>query len=737
MHTLHPDYSIIISPAGNDNSFIFYNTRLTVLIVILLTNCLHKVSYTKQPPMKIFTHILSICAVLVLGACSDDSRKSSLAVVQKGAADISGWDYSSLGEVELKGDWEFYYGRLLEPQDFKKPSVEKPSYIKVPNAWDSFVYNGKKIGSYGFSTYRLNIHTGSDDPLSFKIMPPNSAYKLWANGVFHGECGKVAQKYEDEIPMFRTMIYNIKPVNKQIELIIQVSNHSIYLGGIIIPVSAGPAEIVYTERTNKIAFDVFIFASLIVISIYYMGLFLMRTSDMSYIYFSIFTLLLAARSLVTNEMYLYQIFPDADWQMMCKIDFLATTLCVPVFIYFIYLLHPVARNNRIRMFFVVCAVIYSYLILFFPARIYSPYLTVFNIITIIGCIYIVNMLVRFVAARQEGAQLALIGFILLFGTVINDVLSVNNIIHTIQLSSIGVFCFVMSQSIISSMKFANAYRRIEDLSHNLEIKVRTRTSELEHEKEMLRIRNSTIENELTIAKKIQKQLIPRHSPVENIYAFYKPMDKVGGDFYDFLKYRDTDKIGIFLSDVSGHGVPAAFITSMVKTSILQAGADREDPSLLLTSLNELLLNQTGGHFVTAFYGIFSPSTRDFMFSNSGHNPPYKISQGCVSTIEGNKSIPLAIMNTASMASGNKTRSNSTITLEKGSKILFFTDGLTETVSKNDSKVFFEDMLTGELLLKYSSLPPIDFIYSIYKELVNFHGSESFEDDVCMICMDVE
>ena len=687
--------------------------------------------------MKHYKHIVLFVAVLMFGACSDRTGKNSLPIVQKGAADISGWDYSSRGAVELNGEWEFYYGRLIEPGDFKKPSAEMPSYIEVPTAWDNYVHNGKRIGSFGYATYRLKVYTGSDEPLNFKIMPPNSAYKIWANGIFYRESGKVAQRFEDEIPRYQLVVYNVKPVNKQIELVIQVSNHSIYLGGIIIPVSAGPDEIVYGEKTNRIAFDVFIFASLIIISIYYLGLFLMRTSDRSNIYFSIFTLLLAARSLVTNEMFLYQVFPDANWQMMYKIDFLATTLCVPVFIYFIYLLYPVAMNNRVRMFFVVCAVIYSYLILFFPARIYSPYLAVYNVITILGCIYIVYMLIRSVTDKQEGAQLALIGFMLLFATVINDILSVNNIIHTIQLSSLGVFLFILSQSIISSMKFASAYRRIEDLSYNLEIKVRMRTSELEHEKEMLRIRNSTIENELTIAKKIQKQIIPRHSPVENIYAFYKPMDKVGGDFYDFLKYRDNEKIGIFLSDVSGHGVPAAFITSMVKTSILQAGTDRENPSSLLTNLNELLLNQTGGHFVTAFYGIYTPSTREFVFSNSGHNPPYIVSQGSVSTIEGNKSIPLAIMNNASLASGNKPRSNSTITLDKGSKILFYTDGLTEAVSKNEPRAFFEDILTGELLIKYSSLSPVDFIYSIYKELVNFHGSESFEDDVCMICMDIE
>lgn len=687
--------------------------------------------------MKLYKHIVLLLAIVATGACSDDNRKSSLPMVQKGSADISGWDYHSRGSVELNGDWEFYYGQLLEPQDFNKPSAEKPSYIKVPNAWDGFVHNEKKIGSWGYATYRLVILTGSDEPLYFNIMPPNSAYRIWANGAYLGECGKVGKNRAEEIPQYKLMVYSITPVNRKIDLIIQVSNFNIYLGGIVIPVRAGPREVIYGQKLKRVAFDVFISASLLIISIYYLGLFLMRRSDRSNIYFSIFTLLLAARSLVTNEMFLFQYFPDANWQLFFKSDFLAITLSVPVFLHFIYLLYPVAVNSRVRMIFILCSAVYSYMILFFPIRVYSPYLPVYNIITFFACLYITYILLKAVIDKQEGAQLAFIGFLLLFATVTNDILTANYIINTIMLSSFGVFAFILLQSLISSMKFANAYRRIEDLSYNLEIKVRMRTAELEHEKELLRIRNSTIENELTIAKKIQKQIIPRHSPVENIYAFYKPMDKVGGDFYDFLKYRDNEKIGIFLSDVSGHGVPAAFITSMVKTSILQAGTDREDPCNLLTNLNELLLNQTGGHFVTAFYGIYSPDTRDFIFSNSGHNPPYIISQGCVKTIEGNKSIPLAIMNNASLAAGNKPRSNSSITLEKGSKILFYTDGLTEAVSKNNPKAFFEDILTGELLVKYSSLSPVEFIYSIYKELVQFHGSESFEDDVCMICMNVE
>lgn len=687
--------------------------------------------------MKTYIHIVFISAVLLLNSCSCHYDKNKQTVVKNGIADISSWNFSSEGIIELNGNWEFYYGRLLEPGDITPTEAQGASYINVPDSWDSFLFNGKKIGSYGHSTYRLKIFTGSDRSLFLKIMPPNSAYRIWINGTFLYECGKVGDGPSNEIPAYRFEVIEVKPVNGTIEIVMQVSNYSIYLGGLQLPAKIGLREDIYSDKENRIAFDMFIFASLLVISIYYCGLFIMRKTEKSHLFFSIFTLMLSIRSLIINEMFIYQIFPHAHWQLFLKMDFLVTTLCVPVFIFFIYLLYPAAVKKKVMLFFNISAALYSSVIVFTKANTYSHFLPAFNIITIAACLYVVHVLAKAVKDRQEGAKLALCGFLILFVTVINDILVVNNMIYTIQLSSFGVFSFILMQSFISSMKFANAYKSIEELSHNLETKVAERTGELEKEKELLRVRNETIENELIIAKKIQKQIIPRHSPVENIHVFYKPMDKVGGDFYDFLRYRDSDKIGIFLSDVSGHGVPAAFITSMVKTSILQAGANRENPSSLLSSLNELLLNQTGGHFVTAFYGIFNPQTRELIYSNFGHNPPFIISPKSVDIIDGQKSLPLAILNNQSLHAINKGGSNNSIILDKGNKILFYTDGLTEAVSKNDQNAYFENVLVSDLIPEYAVKPPGEFIARIYDELVKFHGSDSFEDDICMICMEVE
>jgi serine phosphatase RsbU (regulator of sigma subunit) len=245
-----------------------------------------------------------------------------------------------------------------------------------------------------------------------------------------------------------------------------------------------------------------------------------------------------------------------------------------------------------------------------------------------------------------------------------------------------------------------------------------------------------IEGEIELARNIQQQLIPSKNPDKNIYSFYKPMNRVGGDFYDFILFRDSDKIGIFLSDVSGHGVPAAFITTIIKTGIFQSGMAKEDPASLLMFLNNILIHHSGGNFVTAFYGIYNPSDRSLVFSNAGHNSPFLINSYGVNDLKGSKSKPLAIMSNEQLIEKNQSYSNTEVYLEKSSKLLLYTDGLVETTSKNDKNLYFEDAGMYQLLADLQKLPCGDFIKNIYRNLIQFSGNENFEDDICMICVDI-
>ncbi len=279
----------------------------------------------------------------------------------------------------------------------------------------------------------------------------------------------------------------------------------------------------------------------------------------------------------------------------------------------------------------------------------------------------------------------------------------------------------------------------DDLSafkDNLEKIVEARTSELESERYLLSEKNKIIENDIFLAKTIQQGLIPRYSPVSYISSFYKPMAVVGGDFYDFIKFRESNKIGIFISDVSGHGVPAAFITSMLKTTILQSGNRKENPAELLSYINEVLQDQTAGNFITAFYGIFDPEKKTLLYANAGHPVPYIITDDVITQLPKGGSTALAFFTNSFLEESNKAYRNFEEILPESSKLFLYTDGLTEACHI-DNNIFFEDESMLEIFNENKNLSPQLFIENLFKGLITFRGDDSFEDDVCLVCIDVK
>lgn len=245
----------------------------------------------------------------------------------------------------------------------------------------------------------------------------------------------------------------------------------------------------------------------------------------------------------------------------------------------------------------------------------------------------------------------------------------------------------------------------------------------------------TIEEEIALARRIQEQLIPVNEPDQIFFSLYKPMYLIGGDFFDFVKFHDTDKTGFFISDVSGHGVPAAFITAMIKTAILQSDSIKDNPAELLYYLNDTLYDKTGGNFVTAFYGIFHSATRKLIFANAGHNEPFIVQHNKIQSLRVPKGIPLAILNNEELAKANKLYSNSSKELPQNSKLFLYTDGLLEATPL-DNTISFEESGMIRAMQNNSLYPASSFVQNIYKELSLFRGQENFEDDVCLLCIDV-
>jgi serine phosphatase RsbU (regulator of sigma subunit) len=265
---------------------------------------------------------------------------------------------------------------------------------------------------------------------------------------------------------------------------------------------------------------------------------------------------------------------------------------------------------------------------------------------------------------------------------------------------------------------------------------------LDEEKRVIQRRNISIESELALARNIQAALMPHQSPMPSIAFYYKPMDKLGGDFIDLVRFRGEKKTGVFISDVSGHGVPAAFITAMMKSLLTRSDLIRHDPAAVLGQLNQGLWGQTCGNFVTAVYGIFDPETRIFTFAGAGHPSPFIIGPETVRRLEGyHQGVPLGLEPENPAGHGPAQYVNHSVELKAGEKIFLFTDGLTEAIPMRtpdrNHQQDFEALGLMDAFREFRKLSSAMFIQSVAARLVAFRGADSFEDDVCMICIEAE
>ncbi len=192
-----------------------------------------------------------------------------------------------------------------------------------------------------------------------------------------------------------------------------------------------------------------------------------------------------------------------------------------------------------------------------------------------------------------------------------------------------------------------------------------------------------LQNELGVARKMQQNILPRSFPTSkefDLYASMVPARSVGGDFFDVYEFVDG-RVGVVIADVSDKGVPAAMFMMASRTLLKACAATSGSPSAVLKQVNGMLSEDNDAMtFVTLLYGIYDSKTKEFVYANGGHNPPIIVKPDqTIELLEMTGGVALGV------AQDFEYQENA-ITLESGSMIVFYTDGVSEA-EKEDKELF--------------------------------------------------
>jgi serine phosphatase RsbU (regulator of sigma subunit) len=242
-----------------------------------------------------------------------------------------------------------------------------------------------------------------------------------------------------------------------------------------------------------------------------------------------------------------------------------------------------------------------------------------------------------------------------------------------------------------------------------------------------------IQKELETARLIQQSILPEAVPQIaglDIAARYIPMAAVAGDFYDFILV-DNEHVGILVADVSGHGMPAALIASMLKIALAAQAAHADNPALVLQGLNQALCGKFQHHYVTAAYVFVDMKKRTLTYAGAGH-PPLLVWGGESPDVRD------VIENGLFLGKFDfATYSSVEIPLSAGDHGLLYTDGISET--NNLDGVEFGSGRFREFLAGQKNGSANQLVDNLLKELAGWsarEGDEDLSDDITVVAIQV-
>jgi len=421
---------------------------------------------------------------------------------KRGILDLRSLDKSQKFIVKLNGEWEFYWKRMLRPNDFKLSSFTPDFYGKVPSYWTDYKNNAIKPEKFGYATYRLKVllPPGFREALGIDLPVFDSSYDIYINNEYHGGNGIPGKTAEESKPEYKRNFFRINPVSDTLSIIINVSNFDHRRGGFWLPVKMGTFSEVNKSLAASWAWQWSIISLLLGFSLFFLFFYLISPREKDMLFFSIATISLALRPLFTSH-YLIGNLTDMRWEWIVRCEYLGLNLLIISGAWFLKYIYP---SRFIRTYAKIITLFFgtvSFLTLFLPVKIFSYSTLIYYPLMIILISYPLYMSLRGLIKKNLIDLFYFCAFILLLIGGLHDiqVASGRNQSSAGYIMTYFIVLFVFIQASLLMYKWVRSFyekeklkNELEFMNRNLEIIVNDRTQELKARSQEIEKQNSMI-----------------------------------------------------------------------------------------------------------------------------------------------------------------------------------------------------------------------------------------------------
>ena len=418
-----------------------------------------------------FPAALALALVLACLGCVEKGRE--MPVAKHGVLDLSTWDIARDGPVNLDGQWEFYWDRLLTPEEFKtgQTAPEPTGYLAVPGSWRGFTYNGKALPGTGQATLRLRIIPGhGSHELVFRLFNIPAAYTIWANGTLLASSGVIGKDDKTEIAHRTLILSQPEAYDLPIDVVLQVSNHYFRGGGVrdsIVLAAPGLLELAHVQAWG---WSSLLTGGLLFMGFYHLVLHYWRSKDASTLYFGFYCLILAVHFATSDstEWIIYLFIPKVSPLLVENLSLVCYVCSASIMYRFYRALYPKEFPICLKIFCDFRSALFVFIILTQSGIIVfnALYYFMLSSFLLIGS-YVISLCIC-LKRKRIGALFLLLGSVIMGLVAINDILCHMGTIKSVYLIQEGTFVFVLSQALALAQRFSNAFTEVEFLSIDLE-----------------------------------------------------------------------------------------------------------------------------------------------------------------------------------------------------------------------------------------------------------------------------